>query len=347
MPQLLRATAALARFDQMLMSMHNSELLLAPLRNQEAVISSRMEGTISTMDEILMYDAESESEGESMKNFRSEVFETVLYRRALQTAQSSIEQGYPISTHLIRTIHQQLLSFGRGAEKSPGSFKKEQNYLADRIKQKILFIPISPEMLSEGLDNLFNFMDENNFPVILKTALMHLEFEALHPFGDGNGRIGRMLITLYLWKSKLISQPHFYISAFFEEHKDEYIDLMRNVSMSNNWDEWCEFFLKAIEEQAIANLKVVEKINDLYNEMKSIFAEALSSKWSVSALDYIFTNPVFSNSKFTTKSGIPSATAARFTRVLQEKELLRVVSIASGRRSALYSFEPLMKLVRV
>jgi len=178
----------------MLKSMHNSDILLAPLRNQEAVISSRMEGTISTMDEILMFEAESESEENSSKNFRTEVLETILYRRAFQTAQSSIEKGYPISSHLIRTIHQQLLSFGRGAEKSPGSFKKEQNYLADKIKQKILFIPISPEMLPEGLDNLFHFMDENSFPDSIKIALMHLEFEALHPFEDLNGRIGRMLI---------------------------------------------------------------------------------------------------------------------------------------------------------
>ncbi len=345
--QLLRATDALARYDQMLKSMHNSELLLAPLINQEAVISSRMEGTISTMDEILMFEAESESEENSAKHFRSEVLETVLYRRALQTAQSSIEKGYPISSHLIRTIHQQLLSFGRGAEKSPGSFKKEQNYLADKIKQKILFTPISPEMLPEGLEKLFHFMDESGFPAIIKIALMHVEFEALHPFEDGNGRIGRMLITLYMWNSLLISHPHFYISAYFEEHKDEYIDLMRNVSLSNNWNEWCEFFLKAIEEQAVANSKVVEKINDLYNQMKTTFSALLSSKWSVIALDYIFTYPVFLNSKFTTKSGIPAPTAARFTRVLQEKGLLRIVNEASGRRSALYSFEPLMKLVRV
>jgi Fic family protein len=347
LPQLIKATSALARYDQMLKSMHNSELLLAPLRNQEAVISSRMEGTISTMDEILLFEAESDSEENSSKNFRSEVLETILYRRALQTAQNSIEKGYSISSHLIRTIHQQLLSFGRGAEKSPGSFKKEQNYLADKIKQKILFVPISPEMLPEGIDNLFQFMDENSFPDIIKIALMHVEFEALHPFEDGNGRIGRMLITLYLWKAGLILQPHFYISAYFEEHKDEYLDLMRNVSGSNNWNEWCEFFFRAVEEQAISNLEVVEKINELYNQMKTTFSGLLASKWSVTALDYIFTNPVFLNSKFTTRSGIPTPTASRFTRVLQENGLLRVVQEASGRRSAVYSFEPYMKIIRV
>ena len=117
-----------------------------------------------------MFEAETEGENQQAKNMRSEVFETVLYRRALQTAQSSIEQGYPISSHLIRTIHQQLLTIGRGAEKSPGKYKVEQNYLGDKIKQKISFIPISPEKLPEGLDNLFEFMNESTLPAIIKTA---------------------------------------------------------------------------------------------------------------------------------------------------------------------------------
>jgi len=117
--------------------------------------------------------------------------------------------------------------------------------------------------------------------------------------------------------------------------------------MSNSWNEWCEFFFKAVEEQAIRNLEVVEKINDLYNQMKTIFADLLASKWGVTALDYIFTNPVFLNSKFTTRGGIPIPTASRFTRILQDNGLLRVVHEASGRRSAVYSFEPYMKIVRV
>jgi len=195
---LLKATDALARYDQMLKNMHNSEILLAPLRNQEAVISSRMEGTISTMDEILKFEADSENDSEEAKNVRSEVFETILYQRALLNAQRAMKDGYPFSQHLIKTMHQQLLSFGRGAQKSPGQYKIEQNYLADKIKQKVLFTPISPEKLHDGLENLFDYIKNSSDPILIKTALMHLEFEALHPFQDGNGRIGRMLITLLL-----------------------------------------------------------------------------------------------------------------------------------------------------
>ena len=344
---LIKATDALARYDQMLKNMHNSEILLAPLRNQEAVISSRMEGTISTMDEILKFEADSENDSEEANKVRSEVYETILYQRALFNAQNAMKDGYPLSQHLIKTLHQQLLSFGRGAQKSPAKYKTEQNYLADKIKQKVLFTPISPEKLNDGLESLFIYINESSDPILIKTALMHLEFEALHPFQDGNGRIGRMLITLLLWSTGTISEPHFYISGYLEEHKDEYIDTMREVSKNNNWDSWCIFFLNAIEKQAIKNLEIAEKIKSLYEEMKPIFSDTLSSKWSVNALDYIFTNPIFRNNRFTSKSGIPGPSAARFTRILLEKELLRTIEESSGRRPALYAFEPLLKLVRV
>lgn len=344
---LLKATDALARYDQMLKNMHNSEILLAPLRNQEAVISSRMEGTISTMDEILQFEADNENDSEDTTKFRSEVFETILYQRALLNAQRAIKEGYPLSQHLIKTLHQQLLSFGRGAKKSPGQYKIEQNYLADKIKQKVLFTPISPQKLNDGLENLFIYINESSDPVLIKTALMHLEFEALHPFQDGNGRIGRMLITLLLWSSGAISEPHFYISGYMEENKDEYIDTMREVSKNHNWESWCIFFLNAIEKQAIKNLDIADKIKNLYEEMKPVFSDTLSSKWSVKALDYIFTNPIFRNNRFTSKSGIPGPTAARFTRILLENGLLKTLEESSGRRPALYSFEPLLELVRV
>lgn len=344
---LLRATDALARYDQMLKNMHNSEILLAPLRNQEAVISSRMEGTISTMDEILKFEADSEDDSEEAKNVRSEIFETILYQRALTNAQRAMMDGYPLSPHLVKTIHQQLLSYGRGAAKSPGKYKVEQNFLADKIKQEVLFVPINPEKLTDGLELLFKYIHESTDPILVKTALMHLEFEALHPFQDGNGRIGRMLITLLLWSSGTISAPHFYISGYLEENKDEYIDTMRNVSRNNDWERWCTFFLNAVEGQAKMNLQIAENIKNLYEDMKQVFSDVLSSKWSFSALDYIFANPIFRNNKFTSKSGIPTPTAARFTRLLLEKDLIRTIEEPSGRRPALYAFEPLLKLVRV
>lgn len=345
-PYLLQATDALARYDQMLKNLHNSEILLAPLRNQEAVISSRMEGTISTLDEILQYEADFAND-EMSSEVRSDIVETVLYQRALKNAQNAIKDGYPLSKSLLKTLHQQLLSFGRGANKAPGQFKHEQNYLADRNKRTVLFVPIRPERLEEGLDNLFDYIQNNNTPILAKTAITHLEFEALHPFQDGNGRIGRMLITLMLWQAKAISEPYFYISGYLEEYKDEYLALMRQVSQNDDWNAWCVFFLQAIANQAQQNLSVAQNIGQLYEEMKVRFSELLSSKSVITVLDFVFTYPVFRGSQLAEKTDIAPATANRFLRILHQADILMIKEEKSGRKSPLYSFEKMMELVRV
>lgn len=350
LPSLIAASSALARYDQMLKNLHNSEILLAPLRNQEAVISSRMEGTISTMDEIMKFSADEDENKDNISNssnYRDDVIETYLYQKALTNAQKAFIDGYKLTPSVVKTMHQQLLSFGRGARKNPGKFKIEQNYIGDERRKNISFIPISPEKLDEGLEKLFEYIANSSDTPLLKTALMHIEFEALHPFEDGNGRIGRMLITLLLWSEEIISQPHFYISGYLEENKEQYIELMRKVSEENDWSEWCIFFFDAVEKQANKNLEIADNIKDLYEEMKAVFAEKLSSRWCLNALDYIFTNPIFRNNKFTSRSGIPPATAQRFTRILQNEGILRQLEESSGRSAALYSFEPLMRLVRV
>lgn len=344
--ELASALMAISRYDQMLKNMHNSEIFLAPLRNQEAVISSRMEGTISTMDEILQYQADFDNGDIASPETRSEIIETALYERALKRAQLSMEEGQPLSKYLIRAAHGILLSYGRGALKSPGQFKIDQNYLADG-RGKVLFVPVSPERLEDGLDTLFSYIETHGHLDLIKAAVAHVEFEALHPFKDGNGRIGRMLITLMLWRAKLISQPHYYISGYFEEHKDQYIDTMRSVSEENDWEGWCKFFLKAVEDQANKNLMVVEKISGLYKEMQHRFADVLSSKSSGAVLDFVFTYPVFRTNKFVGSDNIPSASAPRFIKLLLDNKLIVMIEEGAGRRPARYRFEPLMELLRV
>lgn len=344
---LLAATDALARYDQMLKSMHNSEILLAPLRGQEALASSRMEGTFSTLEEVLELESEADPDLSASDEYRSEAVETYLYGRALRTARQSMEDGQPLSKSLIKQMHQLLLSFARGQTKNPGQFKTEQNYIGTRGSPMISFVPVSPEHLESGLDGLLDFTQNGQWPALLRVAVSHLEFEALHPFKDGNGRVGRMLVTLLLWQLGCISKPHFYISRFFEEHKADYIHHMREVSSAGAWENWCAFFLAAVKEQAFQNLRIAENTRNLYEEMKGRFADLLNSAKAVTALDYIFTNPVFRNSRFTQHAGIPQHTAARFSRILLEEKLLVAVREAAGRQSAIYSFEPLLNLVRI
>ena len=294
-----------------------------------------------------MYEAEYDEAEPNPSMVRSEVVETILYERALTTAQKELESGHKISEWLIRAMHARLLSFGRGASKSPGQYKSEQNYVVDRTKRTVLFVPISPEKLNDGMQNLIRFIDDEKCQILIRTAIAHIEFEALHPFKDGNGRLGRMIITLMMWHYGVLSAPHFYVSGYLEEEKDAYIDSMKAVSVSDDWTQWCIFFLGAVEKQAIKNLKIVEEIRFLYETMKGRFEKMLGTRWHLRALDFIFANPYFRNNSFTKESGIPGSTAFRFTRILAEENFLITLKEPSGRRPGLYGFEPLLKLVRV
>lgn len=346
---LSQAVAAIGRYDGMLRSLRNSDVLLGPLRRQEAVVSSRIEGTVATLDEVLQLEAASESDGETSEDtsvHRQEVAEVLSYSRALTYAQREMNEGLPISSRLIREAHGRLLFFGRGADKQPGHFKTDQNYVVDRAARKVLFVPIPANELEDGIARLERFIHDEEQEPVLQTAITHVEFEALHPFKDGNGRVGRMLIPLMLWDKKLISAPHFYISSSLEQNREEYIERMRRVSQDNDWTGWCLFFLQALEAQALHNLQTAERINALYEEMKVELRSVLASQWSVVALDFLFTRPVFRNNIFTLRSGIPAPTARRFSRLLLEGGLLNEVEAASGRRPATYAFEPLLKIVR-
>ncbi len=342
---LSHAQDAISRYDQMLLSLPNSELLLAPLRRNEAVISSRMEGTISTVDEVMIYEAENEDDGTS-SYVREDVVEVALYSTVLRRAQAAVSDGQPVNEALIRNAHKVLLSFGRGANKSPGQYKTEQNYVGDDRKKVLYFKPINPLQLQSAMQALLEFVEDSTMLHLFKVGVAHVEFEALHPFNDGNGRIGRLLITLLLWKYGLIHKPHFYVSAFFEENKEEYIELMRKVSRDDEWTNWVEFFLRAIAAQAEANLSTAKRIMNLYEDMKEPFREISGSKWHIAAQDCIFEYPVFKNSQLIKRSGMPKHVATRITRLLHESSLLKELRPSSGRRGALFMFEPLMEIVR-
>ncbi|MEN7538761.1 Fic family protein [Aurantiacibacter flavus] len=342
------AAASLARYDAKMSGMVNAELFVAPLRRQDAVSSSRMEGTISTIEELYRLEAEEDAgSSDPYREARNDDVETYLYSRALRSAQQALEDGAPISEHLIRAAHQQLLSFGRGARKNPGAYKVEQNYIGQNQRGKISYVPIAPEHLQPAMAELVQFINAGTMRPLLRTALAHVEFEALHPFEDGNGRIGRMLITLMLWKLGIIGQPNFFVSGYFETHKDEYIARMRAVSAEGDWSGWCVFFLEAMHAQASLNIETSDRIFALHGDMRERFREVLNSQFHDQALDFVFASPVFRNDRFVDRSGIPASSARALSRRLVEAGLLRTIEPAAGRRAALYAFDPLLDLLKV
>ena len=342
------AAASLARYDAKMSGMVNSELFLAPLRRQDAVTSSRMEGTISTIEELYRLEAEEDAgSADPYREARNDDLETFLYSRALKNAQQALAEGAPLGEHLIRTAHQQLLSFGRGARKCPGSYKVEQNYIGDERRGKIHYVPIAPEQLGPAMAELVHYINESTMRPLVRTAIAHVEFEALHPFEDGNGRIGRMLITLMLWRLGVLSQPNFFVSGYFETHKDEYIERMRAVSAEKDWTGWVVFFLQAMHEQTTVNIQTADAIFSLHSEMRERFREVLNSQFHDQALDFVFASPVFRNDRFVERSGIPATSARLLSRRLVEAGLLRTLQPAAGRRAALYAFDPLLDLLKV
>ena len=338
---LAEARAAIATYEQMLKGLHNARLFLTPLARREALSSSRMEGTISTLDELLAYEA---SIADGKASAREDTLEVHAYRIAMNKAEELLDGGTDLSSDLLCAVHERLLRFTRGSGKSPGKFKTNQNYLVSG--NKVRFTPIAPDRVEPGLAALFSFVNESEHHPLIKAAIAHLEFEALHPFNDGNGRIGRILITLMLWRLNLLSRPYFYISGYLETKKDDYVEHMRAVSVSKDWTPWCLFFLEAVRAQAEANLSKAEEIRALYEEMKEAFRVRLSSKWAIDALDFAFEHPVFWNSTFTKESGVPAQTAHSFTRKLLRAGILDAIQSPAGRRPGLYAFEPLLQILR-
>ena len=328
------AAMALVRYDTELRQLPRSELLLAPLRARDAVVSSRMEGTISTLEEVLRLEADASDEGLPV-TARGADLEVALYARALRQAEGAFRDGYDLSHYMLKNAHKTLLFTGRGAKNRPGEYKQEQNYIGERKARRIDYIPVAPEHLSNGLSTLFQFAnasrDDDQLLPLLRVAMVHAEFEALHPFEDGNGRLGRMLIPLLLWRQGLLSAPHFFVSDYFEQHKDEYIARLRNVSDTGDWTEWCRFFCEAICSQAEANIDTIGQIKTHYEHMRERFRDVLKSRWSTDALDYIFANPIFRNNRFKRHAGIPGQTANAFTNKLVDAGLLDVLIPPAGR----------------
>ncbi|MEP3050776.1 MAG: Fic/DOC family N-terminal domain-containing protein [Erythrobacter sp.] len=346
--QLGSARQAIARYDIKLERLHNEELMLAPLRNTEAVVSSRMEGTIATLDEVLRIQADQDDDGDEQADvsYRQEAIEVFSYTRAVKNAQRMMSDDKAINSAVIRKAHSSLLFMGQGGDKTPGRFKEEQNYVVDRRSCKVLFVPISADDLGDGISAFEDYLHDDSLEPLVQTAIAHAEFEALHPFKDGNGRIGRMLVPLNLWSRGVIHAPHFYVSPAIEERREEYIENLRAVSENANWTDWVSFFLEIVERQAEMNIEITDKITNLYDEMQDRFRSVLRSRWAPVALDYIFAKPVFRNAAFTNAAGIPSQTAHRMNKLLVDNGLLNVIEPASGRRAALLAFRPLLEVVR-
>jgi Fic family protein len=339
------ASAGLARYDGLLLAIPNVHVLLSPLITQEAVLSSKIEGTHVTMGEVLEIEAGGESERLTQTK-RDDAEEVLNYRNAMRACVGEIERR-PFSQHILRAAHGLLMKGVRGQNKSPGGYRNDQNWIGPKgctIKQAS-FVPIAVEHLQQGMDDWERFFGSTVQPdALIQLAILHVEFEALHPFKDGNGRLGRMLLPLFLFQRKLLSSPDFYMSGYLEASREEYQERLRAVSRDDDWTGWCAFFLKGVVQQSAENERKARAILALYNRLKNEVADLTHSQHSIRAVDFIFQTPIFTAPLFTNHSKIPKPTAARILNLFREKGLLMAVREGKGRRAGIYAFRELLNI---
>ncbi|NCA87643.1 MAG: Fic family protein [Gammaproteobacteria bacterium] len=344
-PLIGKANAALARYDGLLSAIPNASVLLSPLTTQEAVLSSKIEGTHVTMGEVLELEAGGEP-ADFTQPKRDEAEEVLNYRVALNVCAKSLAER-PLSQHLLREAHAVLMRGVRGEDKTPGQYRVDQNWIGPKgcSIDEAGYVPIAPEHLQAGMDAWMAYLSDQTQPdPLVQLAIVHLEFEALHPFRDGNGRLGRMLIPLFLYQRRLLGSPNFYMSGYLEEHRETYQERLRAVSRDDGWTTWCAFFLDGIIEQAAENERKARAILALYERARVNVVEVTHSQHAQRAVDFLFQQPIFSATHFTEASRIPKPTATRILALLREADLLHTLREGRGRRTGIYAFRQLLNL---
>lgn len=288
-PLLVQAMEALGRLDGIGQTLPNASLLLRPLQKREALRSSSLEGTYATPEEMLAYEKtprEPTSKNDKANTWR-EVFN---YSGALENAQKSLHDGNDLSLLTIKSMHWSLLHNVRGGDKAPGEFRTKQNHIGSNRR----YVPPPPASVIPLMSNLDGYMsiDPKEYHPLVRSFIVHYQFEAIHPFLDGNGRVGRLLLAMMVYKLLNHRHPWLYMSAYFEKYKDEYIENLFNVSARGDWNTWIEFCLRGTIAQAKDSIRRCEALNRLHSIYRNKVSLTGGSPRAVAIVDRLFETPV-------------------------------------------------------
>lgn len=265
-----RATLALGRLDSITLLLPDPQLFLYAYVRREAVLSSQIEGTQSSLSNLLLFELE-QAPGVPF----DDVVEVSNYVAALEHGVRRLREGFPLSNRLIREIHDTMLSRGRGSDKSPGEFRRSQNWIGGTRPGIAHFVPPPPSKVENCMAQFERFIHDKHipYPALVKAALAHVQFETIHPFLDGNGRIGRLLIVLLLHLSGVLSQPLLYLSLYFKQRRTEYYRLLDLVRSDGDWEVWLDFFLDGAEQTATGAVKTAQRLVKLFEDDASRIQE--------------------------------------------------------------------------
>jgi len=335
-----KANVEIGRFDALLQNIPNPSVLLSPLTTNEAVLSSRIEGTQATLKEVLEFEANPQKETKKYKDIQ----EVINYRKALKAAIDEME-NFSLSTRVIKKAHEILLQGVRSENKDRGNFRRQQVFigkLGANIEQAT-YVPPSAEKVADLMSDLEKYIHAEEKDLLVQLAIVHAQFEMIHPFMDGNGRVGRMIMPLFLYFKKAIFYPSFYLSEYLESHRDEYYASLLDISRNNNWDGWITFFLQAVIEQSKENITKAKKITALYEQKKQRITELTKSQFSIKILDALFIMPIFQSQDFIRISQIPRDSAFKLLRKLEENQ---VIVSDKKKKNKLYFFGKLLDIVK-
>ena len=307
---LAEANQAIGRLDGTTSSLHDLKLFLHSYVRKEAVLSSQIEGTQSSLSDLLLYE-NAETPGVPL----DDVQEVSNYVAALNHGLKRMRDGFPLSLRLIREIHEVLLAKGRGSHAQPGQFRKSQNWVGGSRPGNAAYVPPPPEYVADCMGQLETFIHQEGptLPLLIKAGLAHAQFESIHPFLDGNGRVGRLLITFMLCAEEVLREPVLYLSLFFKKHRRLYYDRLNETRESEGWTAWLDFFLQGVRDTANQAARTAGNIDRLFNADKEKIERF--GRGAASALlvyRYAQANPLFSirNAAREMKVSFPTASAA-------------------------------------
>ncbi len=326
------ASTALGRLDGIFSLLPDPALFLYTYVRKEAVLSSQIEGTQSSLSDLLRHEVEGTPAG-----LEADVAEVSCYVDAMQHGLALLEKGAPLSLRMIREIHGRLLSHGRGSTKMPGEFKRSQNWIGGSRPGDARFVPTPPDMTLEAMGALEKFI--HNDPVttrpLLKAALAHVQFETIHPFLDGNGRLGRLLITFILCKEGVLQQPLLYLSLHFKRHRDRYYELLQSVRTDGDWEEWLRFFLEGVIETASEAVTTARRLLDLFHRDRDRIQGAAASVLRLH--EKLQRQPLVSAAQAAKVIGVSIPTATKAIQRLEEFGILSEITGGSYGRFYAYA----------
>lgn len=336
-----RATLALGRLDSISLLLPDPDLFLYSYVRREAVLSSQIEGTQSSLTQLLLFELD-EVPGVPL----DDVTEVSNYVGALNHGIQYLRAGFPLSNRLIREMHGVLLASGRGSEKAPGEFRRTQNWIGGTRPGNAHFVPPPPAYIQDCMADLEKFLHGkgHGYPSLIKAALAHVQFETIHPFLDGNGRIGRLLIAFVLHHDKLLSNLLLYLSLYFKQHRSEYYRLLDQVRLEGDWEAWLDFFLEGVEQTATNAVETAKQLFILFQkDEQKIHTVGRSASTILRVFRVMCRRPLLNLKQVCHHTGLSFPAAAKAMQSLEKLDLVR--EITGQERNRVFAYHSYLNIL--